>query len=105
MRPTADFRPPGVYAAFIDPARPGLEIADTRTTGFVGLTQKGPINDPIRIQNWTTRLGTSSSRRTGSVPERRRASISRRTLCVHARENLPGDSRMRAASAVRLRAR
>ena len=52
MRPTAEMRPPGVYAAFVDPARPALEIADTRTTGFVGLTQKGPLNEPTRIQNW-----------------------------------------------------
>ncbi len=52
MRPTAEYRPPGVYAAFVDPARPTLEIADTRTTGFVGLTQKGPLNEPTRIQNW-----------------------------------------------------
>jgi uncharacterized protein len=52
MRPTAEFRPPGVYAAFADPARPALEIADTRITGFVGLAQKGPLNEPTRIINW-----------------------------------------------------
>jgi len=45
-------RPPGVYAAFIDPARPPLEIADTRITGFVGLSLKGPLNQPVRIANW-----------------------------------------------------
>jgi phage tail sheath protein FI len=45
-------RPPGVYAAFVDPARPPLEIADTRVTGFVGLTLKGPLNQPVRIANW-----------------------------------------------------
>jgi len=52
MRPTAEMRPPGVYAAFIDPARPALEIADTRVTGFVGMSAKGPMNDPVRISNW-----------------------------------------------------
>src|SRR5687768_2098603 len=52
MRPAAEFRPPGVYAAFQDPARPALEAADTRITGFVGLTQKGPLNLATRIQNW-----------------------------------------------------
>ena len=52
MRTAAEFRPPGVYAAFQDPARPMLEAADTRTTGFVGLTQKGPLNEATRIQNW-----------------------------------------------------
>ncbi|MCA9675093.1 MAG: phage tail sheath family protein [Kofleriaceae bacterium] len=45
-------RPPGVYAAFVDPARPTLEIADTRVTGFVGLTLKGPLHEPTRIANW-----------------------------------------------------
>jgi uncharacterized protein len=52
MRPTAEMRPPGVYAAFVDPARPPLEIADTRVSGFVGLTQKGPLNQATRIGNW-----------------------------------------------------
>lgn len=52
MRPTAEMRPPGVYAAFADPVRPALEIADTRTAGFVGLTLKGPLNVPTRIANW-----------------------------------------------------
>lgn len=52
MRPTAEMRPPGVYAAFVDPARPTLEIADTRTTGFVGMSLKGPLNEPVRIANW-----------------------------------------------------
>lgn len=52
MRPTAEMRPPGVYATFQAPARPALEIADTRVTGFVGLTQKGPIDVPVRIANW-----------------------------------------------------
>jgi hypothetical protein len=52
MRPTAELRPPGVYAAFTDPARPALETADTRVTGFVGLSQKGPLNVATRIQNW-----------------------------------------------------
>jgi hypothetical protein len=52
MRPTADMKPPGVYAAFVDPARPGLEVAETHVTGFVGLTLKGPLNEPTRIANW-----------------------------------------------------
>jgi len=52
MRPTAEMRPPGVYASFAEPARPALEIADTRIAGFVGLTQKGPLNQATRIANW-----------------------------------------------------
>jgi hypothetical protein len=42
MRSAADFRAPGVYATFAEPVRPDLAIADTRCTGFTGLTQKGP---------------------------------------------------------------
>ncbi len=52
MRSAADYRAPGVYATFSEPERPMLEVADTRVTGFVGLTQKGPINDPVRVANW-----------------------------------------------------
>ncbi|HEV7557050.1 MAG TPA: hypothetical protein VGO00_16400, partial [Kofleriaceae bacterium] len=33
-------------------APPPLSIANTRITGFVGLTQKGPINEPTRLRNW-----------------------------------------------------
>ena len=42
MRSAADFRAPGVYATFAEPVRPDLAIADTRCTGFTGLSQKGP---------------------------------------------------------------
>jgi hypothetical protein len=52
MRQAADFRPPGIYPTFTQPVSPDLTIADTRTVGFVGLTEKGPINDPVRIANW-----------------------------------------------------
>ncbi len=52
MRSAADFRPPGVYATFAAPERPALEVADTRVTGFTGLSQKGPLNQPVRIANW-----------------------------------------------------
>jgi len=40
MRPTAEMRPPGVYAAFQEPARPPLEAADTRVVGFAGLPRR-----------------------------------------------------------------
>ena len=52
MRSAADFRAPGVYATFAEPERAALAIADTRVTGFVGLTQKGPMNQPTRVSNW-----------------------------------------------------
>lgn len=52
MRSAADFRAPGVYATFTEPDRPNLAIADTRVTGFTGLTQRGPLNEPVRVANW-----------------------------------------------------
>lgn len=29
-----------------------LQIADTRTVGFVGLTQRGPVDQPVQISSW-----------------------------------------------------
>ena len=52
MRPSAEVRPPGVYPAVAEATVSKLEIADTRIVGFVGLTQKGPIDEPRRIGNW-----------------------------------------------------
>jgi len=52
MRTAADFRPPGIYPTFAQPVLPDLTVADTRVTGFVGLTEKGPMHEPTRIANW-----------------------------------------------------
>src|SRR5262245_17157799 len=52
MRPTADPRAPGIYQSFDSIAPPPLTIANTRITGFVGLTEKGPMNEATRLQNW-----------------------------------------------------
>lgn len=52
MRPSAELRPPGVYPAATDIQRVKIEAADTRVVGFCGLTQKGPIDEPVRISNW-----------------------------------------------------
>ena len=52
MRPTADPRAPGIYQSFDAIVPPALTIANTRITGFVGLTQKGPMNEATRLQNW-----------------------------------------------------
>ncbi|HUJ58091.1 MAG TPA: phage tail sheath C-terminal domain-containing protein [Kofleriaceae bacterium] len=52
MRPSADPRAPGIYQSFDTIAPPPLSIANTRITGFVGLTQKGPMNEPTRLQQW-----------------------------------------------------
>jgi uncharacterized protein len=52
MRPAADIRAPGIYQTFDTVAPPPMSIANTRITGFVGITQKGPMNEPTRLQNW-----------------------------------------------------
>jgi hypothetical protein len=52
MRPSADPRAPGIYHSFDSVARAPLSIADTRVVGFVGLTEKGPMNEPTRISQW-----------------------------------------------------
>lgn len=61
MRPTADPRAPGIYQTFDSVAPPALTIANTRITGFVGLTQKGPMNEAIRLSNWDEFLETFGS--------------------------------------------
>lgn len=52
MRPSADPRAPGIYQSFDTVAPPPLSISNTRIAGFVGTTQKGPMNVPTRLQNW-----------------------------------------------------
>ncbi|NJM90796.1 MAG: hypothetical protein HC863_00420 [Myxococcales bacterium] len=52
LRPSADIRAPGIYQTFDSVARPPLTIADTRITGFVGVAQKGPMNEPVKLNNW-----------------------------------------------------
>jgi phage tail sheath protein FI len=52
MRPSADQRAPGIYQTYDSVATPPMSIANTRITGFVGITQKGPMNEPTRLGNW-----------------------------------------------------
>ncbi|HSD89671.1 MAG TPA: phage tail sheath C-terminal domain-containing protein [Kofleriaceae bacterium] len=52
MRPSADPRAPGIYQTFDSVVPPPLQISNTRITGFVGITQKGPMNEPVRLNNW-----------------------------------------------------
>lgn len=52
MRPSADPRAPGIYQSFDSVAPPPLSIANTRIPGFIGITQKGPMNEPTRLRNF-----------------------------------------------------
>ena len=49
MRPSADPRAPGIYQTYDSVATPPMSIANTRITGFVGVTQKGPMNEATRL--------------------------------------------------------
>lgn len=63
MRPSADPRAPGIYQTYDSIAPPAMTIANTRITGFVGITQKGPMNEATRLTNWdefVELFGTSS---------------------------------------------
>ncbi|HTL35983.1 MAG TPA: phage tail sheath C-terminal domain-containing protein [Kofleriaceae bacterium] len=52
LRPSADPRAPGIYQTFDKIGPPPLAISNARITGFVGMTQKGPMNEAVRITNW-----------------------------------------------------
>src|SRR4029079_12974723 len=52
MRPSADQRAPGIYQTYDPVVIPPMSIANTRIAGFVGITQKGPRNEPTRLGNW-----------------------------------------------------
>ncbi len=52
MRPSADQRAPGIYQTYDPVVIPPMSIANTRIAGFVGITHKGPMNEPTRLGNW-----------------------------------------------------
>ncbi len=51
-RPVGDIRPPGVYISSVEAPSRAFQIGDCRTTGFVGLTAKGPLDVPTRVSSW-----------------------------------------------------
>ena len=59
MAPAADspsfvstYRAPGIYQTHDSVALPPLSSADTRVAGMVGLSQRGPLNVPVRVSSW-----------------------------------------------------
>jgi hypothetical protein len=52
VRPSADPRAPGIYQSVDPVAIPPVSIADTRIAGFVGLSLRGPLNQPVRVSSW-----------------------------------------------------
>ncbi len=52
MRAFRELRPPGVYPAIDEPRPRVLEVANTRIAGFVGLAQKGPLDEPTAVRSF-----------------------------------------------------
>jgi len=52
LRPSAEHRAPGIYQTQDAAVQPPLSIANTRIAAFVGITHKGPMNEPTRLTNW-----------------------------------------------------
>ena len=51
MRAYRELRPPGVYPAVEEPRSRVLDVANTRIAGFVGLAQRGPLDEPVAIRS------------------------------------------------------
>ena len=47
--PTSEIRPPGVYTEPVEKQLPQLELGRTGVVGFVGITQRGPTNQAVRV--------------------------------------------------------
>lgn len=47
-----DLRPPGVYPALAEARSVGIQRAETRVAGFIGICQRGPLGVPRRIAAW-----------------------------------------------------
>ena len=104
MRPSADPRAPGIYQSFDSVAPPPLSIANTRITGFVGITQKGPMNEATRLANWDEFVeifGYDDRARTPSDSVLRLLQERRHRLLGRARRALRAGGRAARASSTR----
>ena len=48
-----EYLSPGVYVEEVDRGPKPIEGVGTATAAFVGFAEKGPVNQPIFIPNWT----------------------------------------------------
>jgi len=48
-----NLRPPGVYEERSESGYTPLELRELGVVGFVGLAQKGPLNEPVRIRDYS----------------------------------------------------
>src|SRR4051812_12875010 len=52
MRAVGNMQPPGVYPAADEIRGAPISIAETRIAGFVGLSSKGPLDQPRKLSSW-----------------------------------------------------
>src|SRR5688500_13961937 len=52
---------PGVYVEEVDKGSKPIEGVGTATAAFVGFTERGPVNQPTFITNWTQFVNTFGS--------------------------------------------
>lgn len=64
-RPSASPRVPGIYEASESDAVPAIAASDTRIAGFVGLSERGPIGLPTRVQSWDDFVDTYGNSTSG----------------------------------------
>jgi len=58
MRAVRELRPPGVYPATEEPRAKPLTVSDTRVAGFVGVSAKGPLDEPRLLAGWNEFVDT-----------------------------------------------
>ena len=52
MKALGEIRPPGVYPAVNEMSGGPIGAADTRIAGFIGISSRGPLDEPRRISSW-----------------------------------------------------
>ena len=60
-----EYLTPGVYFEFVDAAPPAVFGTRVDVCGIIGIAQKGPLHQPVRIESWrqfqAVYLGISST--------------------------------------------
>jgi uncharacterized protein len=46
------YQTPGVYFEWLNTRQAGIELQRTDITGFVGICQRGPLHQPLKIESW-----------------------------------------------------
>ncbi len=46
------YQTPGVYVEEVDSVSKPIEAGATNTVGFMGIAEKGPVDEPVLITNW-----------------------------------------------------